>query len=375
MFVAAQVSGALEVRREDFREAAVRSREHQELYLEALRRLDGLSASELGKRIEGHEWPGAQPTCELAEKGAIVPFSHRWNTVQEARAWALDTLRGVTTVAVDGSQIAASKEYGVPVSLVQVAWFENPHDVFGTYIKDVRNEVLAGDTSEQEVQEYAFTESRLNQRRFALEMQVAIEQVRALRPSPLPVVFVDGSFVLSFIRRLPPPVQRAYLEPLFDLLDASQQHRVPVAGYVDLSHARDLTAMLRVAFDLPQSDVSDAQILRRRMEYFDRTVAFVTARGDVLPRYRGDDRGWSDGLCFVYLQIGPNRLPARLDLPRWVLDAGVLDHVVDIIRAEIVVGGGYPYALETADAAAVLTMQDRMASMQRNRTILEKLAE
>ena len=29
------------------------------------------------------------------------------------------------------------------------------------------------------------------------------------------------------------------------------------------------------------------------------------------------------------------------------------------MRAECVVGAGYPYALETADAVAVLTMQDR----------------
>ena len=32
---------------------------------------------------------------------------------------------------------------------------------------------------------------------------------------------------------------------------------------------------------------------------------------------------------------------------------------MDIIRAEIVVGSGYPYALEAADAAAVLTTEDR----------------
>jgi len=33
--------------------------------------------------------------------------------------------------------------------------------------------------------------------------------------------------------------------------------------------------------------------------------------------------------------------------------------VLNLVRAECVVGAGYPYALETADAVAVLTMQDR----------------
>jgi hypothetical protein len=32
---------------------------------------------------------------------------------------------------------------------------------------------------------------------------------------------------------------------------------------------------------------------------------------------------------------------------------------MDIVRAETVVGNGYPYPLETADAVAVLTMEDR----------------
>ncbi len=32
---------------------------------------------------------------------------------------------------------------------------------------------------------------------------------------------------------------------------------------------------------------------------------------------------------------------------------------MDAVRAECVVGGGFPYALEAADAAAVITVRDR----------------
>ncbi|HEY1404317.1 MAG TPA: DNA double-strand break repair nuclease NurA, partial [Pyrinomonadaceae bacterium] len=45
--------------------------------------------------------------------------------------------------------------------------------------------------------------------------------------------------------------------------------------------------------------------------------------------------------------------------PAWVYDAGLLEDVIDTVRAECVVGNGYPYALETADAAAVITGHDR----------------
>ena len=46
-------------------------------------------------------------------------------------------------------------------------------------------------------------------------------------------------------------------------------------------------------------------------------------------------------------------------------------HTVDIVRAECVVGNGYPYAVETADAVAVITMQDR----ERFYRLLQEFAE
>ena len=37
----------------------------------------------------------------------------------------------------------------------------------------------------------------------------------------------------------------------------------------------------------------------------------------------------------------------------------LLEEVLDTVRAECVIGLGYPYALETADQTAVITMRDR----------------
>jgi hypothetical protein len=61
----------------------------------------------------------------------------------------------------------------------------------------------------------------------------------------------------------------------------------------------------------------------------------------------------------VYLKTTADRPPARLDLPSWLLEDGELERTLDVVRAECVVGNGYPYAVETADAVAVITVQDR----------------
>jgi hypothetical protein len=59
------------------------------------------------------------------------------------------------------------------------------------------------------------------------------------------------------------------------------------------------------------------------------------------------------------LQTTADSLPARLDIPAWIADAGLCEEVLDTVRAECVVGLGYPYAIETADEAAVITSRDR----------------
>jgi hypothetical protein len=361
MLAAGKVEQALMAKGNEFQRAAAESSVHRASYGDAWHRFARLSTADLSARLAGQEWPGARPAEDPGVGGPIVQFDQHWETARDARLWALERLRGVPTVAVDGSQIAASKEFAVPVSLVQVSWFENYHDPHRPYIKDVRNEVVTVDEGGGEVEEYVFAESKLNRTRFVLEMQTAIDRIRTLAADPPPVVFIDGSFVLSFAGRMPPKTRDAYLTALFDLLDASAEYSIPVVGFVDRSFASDLVTLLRTLFDLPPASIVDADILTERLSPFDRTIAFECARGDVLPLYEATRTGYVHDLLFVYLQSGQGRLPVRVDFPRWILEAGLLDHVIDIIRAEAVVGSGYPYALETADATAVLSTEDRMA--------------
>jgi hypothetical protein len=128
-------------------------------------------------------------------------------------------------------------------------------------------------------------------------------------------------------------------------------------GYVDTSHANDLGAMLdALTKRRARQRISDGALLRPRMEWGDRTTAWTCARKDaVLPV----EEKYYDRVCFLYLATTAVRAPARLELPRWVLDTGELARTLDVVRAECVVGNGYPYAVETADAVAVITVQDR----------------
>ncbi|MEM7348166.1 MAG: DNA double-strand break repair nuclease NurA, partial [Chloroflexota bacterium] len=64
-------------------------------------------------------------------------------------------------------------------------------------------------------------------------------------------------------------------------------------------------------------------------------------------------------VCFTYLRLTQNRLPARIELPKWLVDEGRTEEIIDLVRAECIIGVGYPYAIETADALAVISHRDR----------------
>jgi hypothetical protein len=93
------------------------------------------------------------------------------------------------------------------------------------------------------------------------------------------------------------------------------------------------------------------------MGWGDRGQVYVCAREDeVLPEYGPQARQ----VCFTYLKTTADGAPARLEFPRWLAeDATELQRVLNLVRAECIVGNGYPYALETADAVSVISIQDR----------------
>jgi hypothetical protein len=311
--------------------------------------------------------PGARPTPErVAGHSVVRPFAPAWANHAEARAWALEALHDVTTVAVDGSQITRSHDFSVPVGAVQVGWFENPHRPEGRYVKDIRFEVLAPPELDQGqegegARERTFPDLEVNFRRFELECQVLAEYMRRLADEGRRAVcFFDGSLVISFAARMNPGLQRRYLGAIIDLLGVSAATRVPLVGYVDTSYARDLVAMLGVMDHASETQLlSDGALLRGRMVWGERTEAFICARDDELARKVSPELAYYEQVHLLYLKTTAENAPVRLDLPAWLLEDELLEWTVDVVRAECVVGTGYPYCIETADAVAVITMEDR----------------
>jgi hypothetical protein len=304
-----------------------------------------------------------------------IPFGREFDNHEQARQWA-ECIEGITTLAVDGSQLQPWRDASIPVALIQVGLFANPHAQGRPYTKDVRLEVLSPDeimeesTSEsKDPDSYPYSEMQVTLRRYMLEVETLCNQMeqygqarRGGDPSHSPIVFFDGSLVVSFALTMLSPYRERYIASAISLLQTSEQQRVPLIGYIDTSYARDMITMLRRLDAMERQPVlretkkiHDALLWQGQLRWGDRTPAMICARGDILEGYGR----YRESVAFCYLQTTSIRPPARLEFPRWMLDDGILEPVLDVVRAEVIAGQGYPYAIEAADAVAVITMQDR----------------
>lgn len=365
MLVRSKVIAALEAKKDHFAGYQVELRDTLDRYREALEHLPDLSRAEVEARFDEAEilWPGALPTDEQDRlHDSLVSMGQVWASHEEARTWAREILLSTPTFAVDGSQISPSRDFSVPVGAVQVGWFENPHTPGGQYVKDLAFEVLAPGELAEEADDNGgseFPDWHVNLRRFQMECRAVVEYIQVhAGVDPAPLCFFDGSLVVSFAQHMRPNLRRAYVDAVTAMLRASQTSRVPLVGYIDTSFARDLVAMLAPLYRLPPAPrLSDGALLRPRMQWGDRCQVYLCARDDkVLPDYGPQARQ----VCFTYLKTTADGAPARLEFPRWLAeDEEELERVLNLVRAECIVGNGYPYALETADAVAVISLQDR----------------
>jgi len=348
-------------------------------YLDALDRMSMLPGSELTRRLATVKTPGALPTAEFdSTAGLRVEFPHKWKNHQEAREWAFDALLDHPTFAVDGSQIRPDDDFSIPVAAVQVAWFENRHTVDGRYVKDARFEVLTPEDLTVEFgDDRVISEQQVNLRRFELEIESLCASMRKLSEpgeklssaggdaAKLAVAFFDSSLVISFADRLQGEAQERHVRAMLELLRSSEKTGVPVVGYVDGSRARDLVNMVASLFKLNDAEkIHDAWLVASRLTWGARTPMFVCARGGADRKQQGILEKFEEyrrGIGFVYLKTSATAPPARLEIPLWVLERGLLDQVIDLVIAEVVVGNGYPYVIQSADAAAVINSRDRDA--------------
>jgi len=373
MILRDKIVDQLHANRDRFREFDGSFRDEMRKYREAIDQLSATTYDELNRRLAGEKTPGALPTSEFElASNLCLEFEQRWGNHQEAREWACSVLLDHPTLAIDGSQIKHDPDYSIPIAAVQVAWFENHHTLEGRYTKDVKLAVLAPEDLMVEFDGEVFiSEQKVSLKRFELEVETMCELMENLAKerapnSPLPLAFFDSSLVISFADRLQGEMKDKHIGAMLRLLRCSKRTGIPIVGYVDMSYARDLTNMLAHCFALKESQkVCDAQLVDPSLLHWGRrTPVFICARGSADRKQKGVLESFEEfqrEIGFIYLKTTRNLPPARLEIPLWVFQAGLLDEVIDLVRAEVVVGNGYPYVIQTADAAAVISARDRQA--------------
>ena len=375
MLYRTHVIGALEKTREDFVSFERSLRGEVGELAARLGALAGRAGDEVRRAAEADAARVAFPSDELERAGgAVVSFREAWRSHEEARRWALEALKDRVTFAADGSQVFPGRDASLPVAAVQVASFENPHSAEGRYSKDVHFEIIPPGELLGGQHSYDSPEQIVALRRFELEARAVCDflvrrrgwRARGERP---PLAFFDNTLLVASLRKgTDRHLSQRMADALAELILLSRDAEVPVVGYVDHSYAHDIGGLLAALHpDLPESNAYDAQILRARPagaaaapplgRWGDRTVFWHCQRPNLAECFF-DGQG-RPLVGFVYLQTTGDGHPARLDIPVWVHEAGLVEEVADAVRAECVVGNGYPYAIEAADEAAVMTGRDR----------------
>ncbi|MEM9450634.1 MAG: DNA double-strand break repair nuclease NurA [Cyanobacteria bacterium P01_E01_bin.6] len=354
-----QIQAILDAKREDFQSFNKKALNHLEKYRAALDQLSTWPLEKIQKKLRRCSGECGAIALEPLEhhENCVIASRFDWGNREQSLAWVRQKLMNITTFAVDGSQIFPGKDLSLPVALVQIGWFENPHLEVGTYEKDIEVDVMTpSDLQVSSSGEPA--DRRVNFRRFEMEINRLVRYIEEHKNQQDCLVFFDGSLVGTFADAFDGDLRRQYVDCFLKLLNASQTYQVPLVGFVDTTYARDLTVMLQHLFQLPECPaIHDAQLLHTFMEWGDRTPIFQCDRSGILKEY-GEQH---NQIAFTYLKTTRHSFPARVEMPMWLYQSGLANRVMDWVRGEVIIGGGYPYVIETADQTAVLQSMDRQA--------------
>src|SRR5687768_15984359 len=131
----ARLAQAFAAKRDDFPRYELSHAGVRRTYTDAWQAMAKMPLHVITADLTGSDAPGALPTPEWAD-GPIVGTGHSYVSHAESHAWAAETLAGRVTLAVDGSQIEPQPAMVLPVAVVQVSRFVNPHDPDRPYLKD-----------------------------------------------------------------------------------------------------------------------------------------------------------------------------------------------------------------------------------------------
>lgn len=354
-----QIVNTLQAKRDEFASFDGNVQQALNLYRTALLKASEFTCEEILQQLKQVDFDqrSAEPLEALGDRpNWVMRFGQVWENREQSLAWARDRITNIATVAVDGSQIYPSRDVSIPIALVQVGWYENFHTDDGKYEKDVDFDIMTP-TDLQVNHGGEPVDRRVNMRRFEMEVERLIAYMEAHAGCETCLAFFDGSLVVTFAEAFDPDTREHYVRCAARLLQASEKYRVPLVAYIDTSYARDLMGMLRALKPtLPEApSLSDPPLVGRYMEWGDRTPLFRCRRPGILADYPVPV---ASQVAFTYLKAH-NANPVRLELPVWLYESDRHEQVLDWVRCEIIIGQGYPYAIETADQTAVLTTEDR----------------
>lgn len=310
--------------------------------------LDRLKIIDPGMNRDLPPYSGAK----LLEGGDLVhPFRFTWKNRSHAMEWVDSVLSGVPVGAVDGSQIYSSKNYEIPLAVIQISKIFNRH-VNGDHKQETDVSIITPDEFD-EASVYSFGTEFVDARRFSMECDGIID---LLKEHENIFVLLDGALLISHINVLNRNMRQLYIKGVTDLLEASEKTGNPVIGFIDTSMPRDITLMMHFLFGLRKSKLSDVHLFSN-MDWGERTAAFRCDRDD----RRGDESGsvldnygrFRDKLAFFYIKTGSS-LPSRVEFPSWIHEKNLTDKIADIIRAECIIRRNYPDILIRAHDAAVI---------------------
>ncbi len=196
----------------------------------------------------------------------------------------------------------------------------------------------------------------------------ALVDIACSLPTDRPrVALVDGTLVHYDLEAAEEAQRKDFIARSLGAMDRLRDAGIPVAGYVAAPQSRELVNALRLVLcTYPQSrcagcdatpceaatGTTDAELLAE--------ILHPGERGPILePQSRLFERITEQRVLATSLHIGASVI--RLEVPRWVVDDGLLDGLCGVLLDQVAKGAGYPPVLQEAHEAAVITMSDRTA--------------
>jgi hypothetical protein len=286
-------------------------------------------------------------------------------------------------IAVDGSHIDVDRHSSARCCLINIGsvvlrYGQNPDAMLRSQPALYAREQDLTISDPLSNDEQPLERELLGIKRTVAECQALAELCEEIPPDLPTLALLDGSLILFRLAGQPDYVSRellenGYLKALNKIKEISKKKKLALASYISFPRSTEVVNALRVAvcpYDPPDCDrncprsvpaskmeceavagVQDSSIFSRILEPGERSATFIS-RSSVVQRHYGDNE-----VRFFYLR-GDEEI-ARVELPRWVEERGLVDLVQALVLDQCRRGQGYPVALSEAHEQAVVTGADR----------------